>query len=165
MQLAEPSSGRLASKAVPSIATVPAHNPCSPCPRPHPSPQNRQAADAAQRPPFKRWVDEDIIERQFREKQEALAKEVGLGGRWFVERSWLGGQGSACLPGSVGAHWRAIESIAEPALVLRQEHSLFLPPPRCRRRRARLLLRLQLPASVPTWRVSWRRRRRPSWLG
>ncbi|PRW32605.1 flagellar associated [Chlorella sorokiniana] len=37
--------------------------------------QNRQAADAAQRPPFKRWVDEEIIERQFREKQEALAKE------------------------------------------------------------------------------------------
>lgn len=50
--------------------------------------QNRQAADAAQRPPFKRWVDEEIIERQFREKQEALAKEVrggvGLGVSWLT---------------------------------------------------------------------------------
>lgn len=27
--------------------------------------QNRQAEDAAQRPPFKRWVAEEIIERQF----------------------------------------------------------------------------------------------------
>lgn len=45
-------------------------------------PQNRQAADAAQRPPFKRWVDEEIIERQFREKQEALVKEVRGGSQW-----------------------------------------------------------------------------------
>lgn len=52
-----------------------------PLPRRPPCPQNRQAADAAQRPPFKRWVDEEIIERQFREKQEALAKEVGPGRR------------------------------------------------------------------------------------
>lgn len=27
--------------------------------------QNRQAEDAKQRPPFKRWVAEEIIERQF----------------------------------------------------------------------------------------------------
>lgn len=27
--------------------------------------QNRQEEDAAQRPPFKRWVAEEIIERQF----------------------------------------------------------------------------------------------------
>ncbi|EFN54646.1 hypothetical protein CHLNCDRAFT_135206 [Chlorella variabilis] len=37
--------------------------------------QNRQAEDAAQRPPFKRWVAEEIIERQFQEKQAALAAE------------------------------------------------------------------------------------------
>ena len=50
---------------------------CAPQP---PLLQNRQAEDAAQRPPFKRWVDEEVIERQFREKQEALAKEVGAWG-------------------------------------------------------------------------------------
>ncbi|KAI3423837.1 hypothetical protein D9Q98_009673 [Chlorella vulgaris] len=37
--------------------------------------QNRQAEDAAQRPPFKRWVAEEIIERQFQEKQAALDAE------------------------------------------------------------------------------------------
>lgn len=37
--------------------------------------QNRQAEDAKQRPPFKRWVAEEIIERQFQEKQAALAAE------------------------------------------------------------------------------------------
>ncbi|KAL4421469.1 hypothetical protein ABPG75_010760 [Micractinium tetrahymenae] len=37
--------------------------------------QNRQAEDAKQRPPFKRWVAEEIIEKQFQEKQAALAAE------------------------------------------------------------------------------------------
>lgn len=37
--------------------------------------QNRQAEDAKQRPPFKRWVAEEIIEKQFQEKQAALVAE------------------------------------------------------------------------------------------
>ncbi|KAL4432214.1 hypothetical protein ABPG77_005976 [Micractinium sp. CCAP 211/92] len=37
--------------------------------------QNRQAEDAKQRPPFKRWVAEEIIEKQFQEKQAMLAAE------------------------------------------------------------------------------------------
>ncbi|GAB4822704.1 hypothetical protein N2152v2_009750 [Parachlorella kessleri] len=37
--------------------------------------QARQVEDAKQRPPVKRWVDPAIIERQFQEKQAALAED------------------------------------------------------------------------------------------
>lgn len=45
------------------MATLAAWKPtCWPA---HPVLQNRQAEDAKQRPPFKRWVAEEVIERQF----------------------------------------------------------------------------------------------------
>ena len=73
-----------------------------PPPPPPPQVQNQQAEDAAQRQPFKRWVDEEVIERQFREKQEALAKEVGPEAWETVLGLGLAGATAAAGPGRCG---------------------------------------------------------------